>query len=154
MSNKFKLRKGDEVIVLSGKDKGKTGKIIKLPNIDFQFVKDEKNNELYSLNENLDLKSKYLNPKSIALILPFNAHEISFDSTNLAKQQIQRNVYTKISTDFYTGVRTGLDSLQRLGISIKLDVFDSESNVDVLKKLINEKIYVELYIAECFNKRI
>ena len=30
MSNKFKLRKGDEVIVLSGKDKGKTGKIIKM----------------------------------------------------------------------------------------------------------------------------
>ena len=116
----------------------KTGKIIKLPNIDFKSVKDEKNNELYLLNENLDLKSKYLNPKSIALILPFNAHEISFDSTNLAKQQIQRNVYTKISTDFYNGVRTGLDSLQRLGISIKLDVFDSEANVDVLKKLINE----------------
>ena len=27
MPNKIKLRKGDEVIVLSGKDKGKTGKI-------------------------------------------------------------------------------------------------------------------------------
>ena len=30
MSTKFKLRKGDEVIVLAGKDKGKTGKIIKM----------------------------------------------------------------------------------------------------------------------------
>ena len=27
---KFKLRKGDEVIVLTGKDKGKTGKIVKM----------------------------------------------------------------------------------------------------------------------------
>ena len=27
MTNKIKLKKGDEVIVLSGKDKGKTGKI-------------------------------------------------------------------------------------------------------------------------------
>ena len=27
MTNKIKLRKGDEVIVLTGKDKGKTGKI-------------------------------------------------------------------------------------------------------------------------------
>ena len=27
MTNKIKLRKGDDVIVLSGKDKGKTGKI-------------------------------------------------------------------------------------------------------------------------------
>ena len=30
MSNKFKLKKGDEVIVLVGKDKGKTGKIVKI----------------------------------------------------------------------------------------------------------------------------
>ena len=30
MKNKFKLKKGDEVIVLTGKDKGKTGKIIKM----------------------------------------------------------------------------------------------------------------------------
>ena len=33
MNKKFKLKKGDEVIVLAGKDKGKTGKIVKmLPN--------------------------------------------------------------------------------------------------------------------------
>ena len=30
MIRKFKLKKGDEVIVLAGKDKGKTGKIIKI----------------------------------------------------------------------------------------------------------------------------
>ena len=30
MSIKFRLKKGDEVIVLAGKDKGKTGKIIKM----------------------------------------------------------------------------------------------------------------------------
>ena len=30
MNKKFKLKKGDEVIVLAGKDKGKTGKIIKM----------------------------------------------------------------------------------------------------------------------------
>mgnify|MGYP001397891722 FL=1 len=30
MKNKIKLRKGDEVIVLAGKDKGKKGKIIRI----------------------------------------------------------------------------------------------------------------------------
>tara|TARA_B100000989_G_scaffold257494_1_gene207055 strand:+ start:2543 stop:2860 length:318 start_codon:yes stop_codon:yes gene_type:complete len=30
MNTKLKLKKGDEVIVLTGKDKGKTGKIIKI----------------------------------------------------------------------------------------------------------------------------
>ena len=30
MNHKIKLKKGDEVIILAGKDKGKTGKIIKV----------------------------------------------------------------------------------------------------------------------------
>ena len=30
MSRKFKLKKGDEVVVLAGKDKGKKGKIIRM----------------------------------------------------------------------------------------------------------------------------
>ncbi len=30
MNNKIKLKKGDEVVVLTGKDKGKTGKIIRM----------------------------------------------------------------------------------------------------------------------------
>ena len=30
MVKKFKLKKGDEVIVTTGKDKGKTGKILKM----------------------------------------------------------------------------------------------------------------------------
>ena len=41
MINKFKLKKGDEVIVLAGKDKGKKGKIIKvLPKINKAVVSD------------------------------------------------------------------------------------------------------------------
>ncbi len=39
MSKKFKLKKGDEVIVITGRDKGKTGKIIKmLPSVDKAIV--------------------------------------------------------------------------------------------------------------------
>ena len=30
MRNKIKLKKGDEVVVITGKDKGKTGKIVKI----------------------------------------------------------------------------------------------------------------------------
>ena len=33
MKNKIKLKKGDEVIVITGKDKGKTGKITKIQTI-------------------------------------------------------------------------------------------------------------------------
>ena len=41
MKNKIKLKKGDEVIVLSGKDKGKTGKIVRvIPDIRKVIVAD------------------------------------------------------------------------------------------------------------------
>ena len=41
MNKKFKLKKGDEVMVLTGKDKGKKGKIIKmLPKKDKAIVSD------------------------------------------------------------------------------------------------------------------
>ena len=41
MNIKFKIKKGDEVIVLAGKDKGKKGKIIKLlPKINKAIVSD------------------------------------------------------------------------------------------------------------------
>ena len=41
MNNKIKLKKGDEVIVLTGKDKGKTGKIVKvIPDIRKVIVTD------------------------------------------------------------------------------------------------------------------
>ena len=38
MGNKIKLKKGDEVIVLAGKDKGKTGKIIKVESLNYKAV--------------------------------------------------------------------------------------------------------------------
>ena len=41
MNIKFKIKKGDEVIVLTGKDKGKKGKIVKvLPKINKAIVSD------------------------------------------------------------------------------------------------------------------
>ena len=41
MKNKIKLKKGDEVIVLSGKDRGKTGKIVRvIPDIRKVIVTD------------------------------------------------------------------------------------------------------------------
>ncbi len=38
MSNKIKLKKGDEVIILAGKDKGKTGKILKVKTLNNKAI--------------------------------------------------------------------------------------------------------------------
>ena len=94
-------------------------------------------------NTEFDLRSIELNvtkknsiAKSIALILPFKANTIDFDSKRLAKKQIQNDGYINISIDFYTGVKTALDSIKNLGISVNFDVFDSELNSEKIRRVI------------------
>lgn len=77
-----------------------------------------------------------LNTKSIAVMLPFKANLVDFDSIQLAKQQIQRDGYIRISTEFYAGVEMALDSAKRLGISTTLDVFDTEANPQTTRQLL------------------
>ena len=94
-------------------------------------------------NTEFDLRSIELNvtkknsiKKSIALILPFKANTIDFDSKKLAKKQIQNDGYINVSIDFYTGVKTALDSIKNLGISVNFDVFDSELNSEKIRRVI------------------
>ena len=95
-------------------------------------------------NKNLDSKSveliksiKYFRPKSIALLLPFKANSINFDSLQIAKQQIKRDGYIRISTEFYSGVEMALDSIKELGISVDLDVYDTDASLIKVQDLLN-----------------
>ena len=75
-------------------------------------------------------------PKKIALLLPFKTKSIDFDSLNLAKDQLKRDGYINISTDFYAGVVMAIDSAKRLGISTKLEVFDTNAETLDLKTVL------------------
>jgi LysM repeat protein len=74
--------------------------------------------------------------KKIALLLPFKTKSIDFDSLNLAKTQLKRDGYINISTDFYAGVVMAIDSAKRLGISTKLEVFDTNAEILDLKTIL------------------
>ena len=75
-------------------------------------------------------------PKQIALLLPFKTKSIDFDSVSLAKSQLKRDGYINISTDFYAGVAMAIDSAKRLGISTKLEVFDTNAQTLDLKTVL------------------
>ena len=79
---------------------------------------------------------QYFSPKSVALMLPFKANLVDFDSIQLAKQQIQRDGYIRISTEFYAGVEMALDSAKRLGISTTLAVYDTEASPQTTAQLL------------------
>lgn len=112
----------------------KEGMVLKVPkesinNIDVTAM------ETTLLNNQL----QYFEPKSIALLLPFKTNSVNFSSSSIAKQQIQRDGYIRIATEFYAGVEMALDSAKRLGISTNLEVFDTQADVKTATQLIQNK---------------
>ena len=65
----------------------------------------------------------------LAILLPFKANEIEFDSIEKTKRILQkRNLHT-ISTEFYSGVLLAADTLSKNDISLKLNTFDTENSI-------------------------
>jgi hypothetical protein len=79
-----------------------------------------------------------LSPKNIALLLPFKTKSIDTNSLNRARNQLRRDGYINLSTDFYSGAKVAIDSAKQLGISVNLDVFDTNANAMDLKAVLNQ----------------
>ena len=101
----------------------KLGMVLKIPKTSVQNIASE-------FFPALNLADSLVNfsTKNIALLLPFKAKSIDFDSLKLSKEQLKRDGYINISTDFYAGVVMAIDSAKRLGISTKLNVFDTNAS--------------------------
>jgi LysM repeat protein len=78
------------------------------------------------------------NKKRLAVLIPFRLNQIDFDSINRVKNLIKNDRLLKISVDFHTGVLLALDSAKQLGISTKLDVYDTEANTSKLMSILND----------------
>ena len=74
--------------------------------------------------------------KRIAVMLPFRLNRIDFDSINEAKAILKKDRYMSISVDFHTGVLMALDSAKQLGISTKLDVFDTRGQISQVTSIL------------------
>ena len=79
-----------------------------------------------------------LTVKNIGLLLPFKTKSIDSDSLSLAREQLKRDGYINLSTDFYSGVAIAIDSAKQLGISVNLDVFDTNAKALDVKTILNE----------------
>ena len=100
MKNKIKLKKGDEVIVLAGKDKGKTGKIVRvIPDVRKVIVTDVNkykkhqkpgNNEPGGIIE----KDMPLHVSNVAFYDPSSKKGIRVGYT-FNKDDIKMKIYTK-----------------------------------------------------------
>ena len=73
----------------------------------------------------------------LALLLPFKANEIEYDSIEDTRRLLQsRNLHT-LSTDFYSGVLLAADTLSHYGVLVKLNVFDTQNSISKVSEIIN-----------------
>lgn len=112
----------------------KSGMILKIPH----------SNALSGLIEaegdavNLTTKITDYDTKHIAIMLPFRMHRVDFDSISDAKKSLKKDPYLNVSLDFHSGVLMALDSLKSLGISLKVDVYDTRYEVSEVARIIKE----------------
>ncbi len=116
----------------------KLGMVLKVPKTSVQFLTTQSVSVTKLTDRLVDFS-----PKKIALLLPFKTKSIDFDSLKLAKNQLKRDGYINISTDFYSGVVMAIDSAKRLGISTKLDVFDTNAKTTDLNTILRQTDFSE-----------
>ncbi len=120
----------------------KSGMVLKIP--ENTYVKsDSENGEGLSL---IDSISNF-RVKHIAVMLPFQLNRINSDSVYDAKRKIKTNRAMSISLDFHSGVLMAIDSAKHLGISTKLDVYDTKNTQSETLNVIRRNSFVDVDVV-------
>lgn len=74
--------------------------------------------------------------KHLVVMLPFRLNRVDTDSVQDTKKQILHDPFLSNSLDFHSGVLVALDSLKELGISLKVDVYDTRNEKSYINSLL------------------
>ncbi len=102
----------------------KEGMILKVP-LDVGSTLDSEDIERSTLIDRLT----NFDIKRIAVMLPFRLNRIDLDSVQEVKALLRKEGLLSVSLDFHSGVLMALDSAKQLGISTKLDVYDTRGQI-------------------------
>jgi hypothetical protein len=93
---------------------------------------------------------------NITLLLPFKIDDNGQVLEELDDQNTRLNKVTDIALDFYLGIKLALDSLEKMGLNAKINVFDTQGNVEVLESILNksELLQADVIIGPFFPKTI
>ncbi len=136
---RLKLKIGIEQTELEALNPGleesglKEGMILKIP---FSPAVGEATDEASESLSLVDSITDY-NTKHIVVMLPFRLNRVTFDSIADTKRQITNDPFLSRSLDFHSGVLVALDSLKKLGISLKADVYDTKNEISEVSRIIS-----------------
>lgn len=109
----------------------KAGMILKIPKERAQDleIKNSLVLDRFSLIDSIQTNNK----PSLLFLLPFRTDKIDVNDKQLAKQIMASRNDSKYSIGMYTGAMIALDSIKKLGVSVKVRTFDTQLNVDRVK---------------------
>ena len=97
--------------------------------------------EITSLDSIYIQKKKRNNKLNISVLLPFRSSNLNYNSIKEVESLlVDRNLYT-IALDLYSGILNAINDLKKIGISINLNVFDTDNSLNKILEISNsEKI--------------
>lgn len=97
------------------------------------------------------------NTKIVSFVLPFRVNGIQAGNIADIKIKLQKEKITAIASDFYSGALMALDSLQKMGFSLTVNVYDSNGNAQGVKAisssegLKNSQVIIGPFSPSAFN---
>jgi len=117
----------------------KNGMILKIPFS--SMVSDiSESNRINLIDSIADFSTKH-----IAVMLPFRLNRVDFDMDSDTKRSIKKDPYLNASLDFYSGVLIAIDSLKKLGVSLKVDVYDTKREIGEVSKIVDKNDFENLH---------
>jgi LysM repeat protein len=142
----------EEIVALNpyAKDGLKEGMILKIP---------KKNSVIAAANvKEVDLENRISNTKKkhIALMLPFRLNEVNADSLSNNVDFLKSSGVVGIALDFYSGVLMAAEFAKDKGISVVIDVYDTEFNDDKVSSIISKNNFdnVDAVIGPLSQKNV
>src|SRR5690606_37306214 len=115
------------------KDGLKEGMILKLPKENYDFSEED--------ITTIDLEKYISNTKmkTVALMLPFRLSRSTNDSINSNQELLKRDPTLRVALDFYSGALMAAEFAKDNGISVTLNVYDTETSESKVASIISKK---------------
>ena len=116
----------------------KDGMILKIPKK--TNVNNSENSNVVNLENGIINRSK----KKLVVMLPFQLNKVTSDTLNTDKDLLIGNRTLRIALDFYSGVLMATEFAKDKGISLEVDVLDTQANESKVASLIAGKDFSEV----------
>ena len=124
----------------------KAGMILKTPQGNSNLANTE-NGQYGGVSTNLKFEIKDYSTKHIAVMLPFRLNRVDFGTESDSKRSIKSDPYLNASLDFQSGVLMAIDSLKSMGISLKVDVYDTKYDVNEVSRILSANNFSDVDVV-------